>query len=404
MNIDENQIGIVIKHQAKRKNRKKKLSYKTNKEAYTQQQKSWSSLAWCNQRNRQTKLQEKERTKKKKKTKIRGRDEWLTDGCMGHAPPQPWSLKRGWERSVREQQRNNTPAVVKSVPPRAVFRALLRNSDSNQQSNQYETHCCRKIREKKKQRPPNSPTTLDSNRFSRIETENFLVFFSTLDQVDGCFACVVICFPLLVFRVVCQRYHPYVSSGCYSFRANVCIVSCFCTNIFFSFCFYSDRFIVFRMQQGRAPCIAYFESNCNTKPHASLLAELLVLCRGGDAAALTCFKQLFGPRIHVWMLFSVQERQATVKTLVDLLDVVGSTPLMCYVSARSLYTEGCFSLLRLANVHLVRELLLAVKDDIEKGVYFILFCFLCMITLSMVSEWREDVGGRAGAARWGCVE
>lgn len=88
------------------------------------------------------------------------------------------------------------------------------------------------------------------------------------------------------------------------------------------------------MQLSKHRCISYFETNCSTKPYPSLLQELAQLARSGDAQALTCFKQLFTTRTHVWLEFTVSERALIVKGLVELLDVLGSVPLVCYVSAR----------------------------------------------------------------------
>jgi hypothetical protein len=56
------------------------------------------------------------------------------------------------------------------------------------------------------------------------------------------------------------------------------------------------------------------------------------------------------------------------KSLVELIQILGSTPLVCFVAARAMFAEKLYQLLDLKNMALVRELLLCAKDDVEKVV------------------------------------
>lgn len=100
-------------------------------------------------------------------------------------------------------------------------------------------------------------------------------------------------------------------------------------------------------------------------PAATLLTDLLALARAGDLQALVCFKQMFCGRKFVWNAFSAPERASTAKSLVDLISVLGSTPLACFVAARAIYAEKLYHLLNLQNMPIVRELLLCAKDEMK---------------------------------------
>ncbi len=114
-----------------------------------------------------------------------------------------------------------------------------------------------------------------------------------------------------------------------------------------------------------ASSVAFFESNCAGTPGAGLLSDLAGMAREGKVVALTCFKQLFTVKQHVWFAFPVRERQATVTALAAMLDELGNTPLLTFVASRAIYLESAFQLLKLSNVSVVRQVLKAARDDVE---------------------------------------
>jgi hypothetical protein len=112
--------------------------------------------------------------------------------------------------------------------------------------------------------------------------------------------------------------------------------------------------------------VSFFANNAQGAPTATLLAELAALAREGKIVALTCFKQLFTIKQAVWFACGKSDRVAAVTVLVSLLDTLGHTPMLAYVAARGLYLESQFSSLKLSNPLLMRQVLRAVKDDIDR--------------------------------------